>query len=94
MYTLKNKQAIDFYNRHPHIDFDAMNGVFVSILENLMTNLSDKIDNSQNTFLLKQLSQCPQLSISSPKYEVIYFILHPLSFTNFSICNILSICFF
>lgn len=57
MYTLKNKRAINFYNNHPHIDFDSINGVFVSILENLIGNLTDKIDNSQNTFLLKQLSE-------------------------------------
>ena len=85
MYTLKNKQAIDFYNRHPHIDFDAMNGVFVSILENLMTNLSDKIDNSQNTFLLKQLSdklnqieqtQTLQINEYNKTYQSISSILH------------------
>lgn len=85
MYTLKNKQAIDFYNRHSHIDFDAMNGVFVSILENLMTNLSDKIDNSQNTFLLKQLSdklnqieqtQTLQINEYNKTYQSISSILH------------------
>ena len=57
MYTLNSKKAIDFYNNNPHIDFDSINEVFVSILENLLGNLTDKIDNSQNTFLLKQLSE-------------------------------------
>ncbi len=85
MYTLENKQAIEFYKRHPHIDFNAMNGVFVSILENLMTNLSDKIDNSQNTFLLKQLSdklnqieqkQTQQFNEYSNTYQSISAILH------------------
>jgi len=57
MYTLNSKKAIDFYNNNPHIDFNSINEVFVSILENLLGNLTDKIDNSQNTFLLKQLSE-------------------------------------
>ena len=71
MYTLENKLAIDFYNRHPHIDFNAINGVFVSILENLMTNLSDKIDNSQNTFLLKQLSEKYKKIIEKEDGEIV-----------------------
>ena len=56
MYQLKSKKAIDFYENHPHLDFDTMNTLFVQILEDLMENLSDNIDNSHNTELLKQLS--------------------------------------
>jgi hypothetical protein len=56
MYQLKSKKAVDFYQRHPHLDFDTMNTLFVDILEGLMENLSDKIDNSHNTELLKQVA--------------------------------------
>jgi uncharacterized coiled-coil protein SlyX len=55
-YTLTDKRAISFFATHPHIDFNAMNVLFVEIMEKLLHNLSDQIDTSQNTLLIKELT--------------------------------------
>ena len=56
-YVLKNKKVIDFFDKHSHLDFNEMNGVFVDIMEQLIQNMSDTIENSHNTALIKTLAQ-------------------------------------
>jgi hypothetical protein len=54
---LTNQKAILFYEKHQHLDFNAMNALFVDVLEKLIDSLSDKIDNSQNTLLIQELTK-------------------------------------
>lgn len=56
-YVLKNKKVIDFFDKHSHLDFNEMNGVFVDIMDQLIQNMSDTIENSHNTALIKTLAQ-------------------------------------
>jgi hypothetical protein len=56
-FILSNEKAIAFFKKHPHLDFDAMNSILVDVLETLIDSLSDKIDNSQNTLLIQELTK-------------------------------------
>ena len=55
-FILSNQKAITFYKKHQHLDFNAMNALFVDVLEKLIDSLSDKIDNSQNILLIQELA--------------------------------------
>jgi hypothetical protein len=55
-YLLTNERAIDFFNRHAHLDFNEMNGIFVDIMDKLIQNMSDNIESSHNTALIKKLA--------------------------------------
>ena len=57
MYTLKNKTAIQFFDNNKHLNFDTMVSLFVNIMENLKTNLSDKMENAHNSILIKEISE-------------------------------------
>jgi hypothetical protein len=56
-YVLSNEKAIAFFEKHPHLDFNSMNGVFVDIMEKLLQNMCDTIETNNNTELIKQLSR-------------------------------------
>jgi len=55
-FVLTNAKAISFFEKHSHLDFNIMNGIFVDIMEKLLRNMSDNIENGHNTALIKQLS--------------------------------------
>ena len=55
-YELTNERVISFFNKHSHLDFNEMNCIFVNIMENLIQNMSDTIENSHNTELIKKLA--------------------------------------
>ena len=56
-FVLTNPKVIEFYEKHQHLDFNTMNVLFVDVLEKLIDSLSDKIDNSQNTLLIQELTK-------------------------------------
>ena len=56
-FVLTNAKAISFFEKHSHLDFNIMNGIFVDIMEKLLRNMSDNIENGHNTALIKQLSK-------------------------------------
>jgi hypothetical protein len=55
-FVLKNSRALDFFKKHTHLDFNEMCGIFVDIMEKLVQNMSDTMENSHNTALLKTLA--------------------------------------
>jgi hypothetical protein len=56
MYSLKNKRAIQFYKDHPEIDFDAVNLIFVELLEKLLSNMSNTLNENLSVDMLKEIS--------------------------------------
>ncbi len=55
-YILTNQEAIQFYDKHPHIDFNVINNIFTNILQELMRNISNNLDSNHHNLLLKELS--------------------------------------
>jgi hypothetical protein len=47
-----NKKVLEFYTQHPNLDFEAMNILFVSIMENLTKDMSSSLSNNIATQLL------------------------------------------
>lgn len=56
MYSLKNKRAIQFYENHPELDFDAVNLIFVDLLEKLLSNMSNTLNENLSIDMLKEIS--------------------------------------
>jgi len=50
-----NKKVLDFYTQHPNLDFEAMNILFVSIMENLTKDMSSSLSNNIATQLLSSV---------------------------------------
>jgi len=57
MYSLKNKRAIQFYENHPELDFDAVNLIFVDLLEKLLSNMSNTLNENLSVDMLKEISE-------------------------------------
>ena len=55
-FILKNERVIDFFKKHNHLDFNEMCGIFVDIMEKMMQNMTDNIESSHNTALIKKLA--------------------------------------
>ena len=56
MFSLKNKRAIQFYENHPELDFDAVNLIFVDLLEKLLSNMSNTLNENLSVDMLKEIS--------------------------------------
>ena len=56
MLKIVSKKVIKFYEENPHLDINAMNEIFVDVMVNLTTNVTNKLDSSQNANLIKSLS--------------------------------------
>lgn len=56
MITIVSQKVIKFYEENPHLDINAMNEIFVDVMKNLTTNVSNKLDSSQNANMIKSLS--------------------------------------
>lgn len=56
MYSLKNTRAIQFYENHPELDFDAVNLIFVDLLEKLLSNMSNTLNDNLSVDMLKEIS--------------------------------------
>ena len=56
MITIVSQKVIKFYEENPHLDINAMNEIFVDIMKNLTTNVSNELDSSQNTNMIKSLT--------------------------------------
>lgn len=56
MFSLKSERAIKFYSDHPELDFDAVNIIFVDLLEKLVHNMSNTLNQNLSIDLLKQIS--------------------------------------
>lgn len=57
MLTIVSQKVIKFYEENPHLDINAMNEIFVDVMKNLTTNVSNKLDSSQNANMIKSLSE-------------------------------------
>lgn len=55
-FVLKNARAIEFFQKQSHLDFNEMCGIFVDIMEKMMQNMTDNIESSHNTALIKKLA--------------------------------------
>jgi hypothetical protein len=55
-FILSHEGAVKFFEKHTHLDFNVMNGIFVNIMEKLIQNMSDNIESGHNTALIKQLA--------------------------------------
>ena len=49
MYSLKNKRAIQFYENHPELDFDAVNLIFVDLFERLLGDMNSAMNSTINS---------------------------------------------
>ena len=56
MYTLTNEKTIQFYQNHPNLDFDAVNLIFIELLERLVDDLSTNVNQSLSMDILKDIS--------------------------------------
>jgi hypothetical protein len=56
MFSLKSERVIKFYSDHPELDFDAVNIIFVDLLEKLVHNMSNTLNQNLSIDLLKQIS--------------------------------------
>jgi len=50
-----NKKVIDFYKNHPNLDFESMNLIFISIMENLTQDMNSSLNNNIATQLLTNI---------------------------------------
>ena len=57
MFSLKNSRAIQFYKDHPELDFDAVNLIFVDLLEKLLHNMTDTLNENLSIDILKEISE-------------------------------------
>lgn len=56
MFSLKSERTIKFYSDHPELDFDAVNIIFVDLLEKLVNNMSKTLNQNLSIDLLKEIS--------------------------------------
>ncbi len=50
--TITDDTIVSFYKENPHLDFIIMNRIFIDMINNLSTNLSDTITTSVNAKIL------------------------------------------
>ena len=50
-----NKKVMDFYKNHPNLDFESMNLIFISIMENLTQDMNSSLNNNIATQLLTNI---------------------------------------
>uniref|UniRef100_A0A6C0EQ97 Restriction endonuclease type IV Mrr domain-containing protein n=1 Tax=viral metagenome TaxID=1070528 RepID=A0A6C0EQ97_9ZZZZ len=51
----KKKEVLDFYKNHPNLDFETMNLIFVTIMQNLMQDMNSSLNSNIATQLLNQI---------------------------------------
>ena len=56
MLEITDPTVIEFYEQNKHLDINVMNVTFVNIMKNLTDNISNKLDSSQNSYMIKQLT--------------------------------------
>lgn len=56
MITIVSQKVIKFYEENPHLDINAMNEIFVDVMKNLTKNVSNELDSSQNSNMIKSLT--------------------------------------
>ena len=54
--TITDHTIISFYKENPHLDINHINLIFIDILKQLSTNLSNKIDNTITSKILSIVS--------------------------------------
>ena len=57
MLTITNEKVIKYYEENPHLDINTMNLIFVDMMKSLTDNVTNKLDNSQNSYMIKQLTE-------------------------------------
>lgn len=57
MITIVSQTVINFYKENPHLDINAMNEVFIDVMKNLSKNVTNQLDSSQNSSMIKSLTQ-------------------------------------
>ena len=57
MLEITDPTVIEFYEQNKHLDINVMNLTFVNIMKNLTDNISNKLDSSQNSYMIKQLTE-------------------------------------
>jgi hypothetical protein len=84
-YILQNKRQIQFYDSHPEIDFEAVNGVFIDLLEKLSLNLSKTLTDNLSTDMLKSiLSKMTDLEKNNSENSNLLKLLDERTRTNLS----------
>lgn len=57
MLTIVSHRVIKFYEENQHLDINAMNEVFIDVMENLSKNVTNQLDSSQNSSMIKCLTE-------------------------------------
>lgn len=56
MFSLKSERSIKFYTDHPNLDFEAVNLIFIDLLEKLINNMNNTLSENLSIDILKELS--------------------------------------
>ena len=56
MYSLKSERTIKFYNDNPDLDFEAVNLIFIDLLDKLIHNMSNTLNQNLSLDILKDIS--------------------------------------
>jgi hypothetical protein len=56
-FEIKNKRIIAFYEKHPTVNFEAVNIIFVEMFEKLFSDMNTTINHSVNTEILHSLTE-------------------------------------
>jgi len=62
--TITDNTIIQYYNDNPHIDITTMNLIFIDILKNLSTNLSETVHSTINNKLLNSVNELNSMMIT------------------------------
>ena len=56
-FVIKNKKIIAFYEKHPTINFEAVNVIFVDMFEKLFSDMDSTVNHSVHTEILSSLTE-------------------------------------
>jgi len=56
MEAITNTKILDFYSQNPSINFEAVNLIFVELLEKLINNMSNTLNENLSIDMLKEIS--------------------------------------
>jgi hypothetical protein len=57
MLSITDANVIKYYQDNPHLDINTMNVIFIEVMKNLTKNVTNNLDSSQNSHMIKQLTE-------------------------------------
>jgi hypothetical protein len=69
MLSTKNTTILAFYKKHPHLDFEQQNLIFINLMENIMKNFTNNVGSDTNSVLIKELSDKFNILVNSSQVQ-------------------------